>query len=55
MLIKMTANITGTRNGVDWPAPGETVDVPDGEAADLVAVGLAELAPVVAPVGRQKN
>lgn len=54
MLIKMTANITGTRDGVDWPAVGGTLDVPDSEAADLIAAGLAEAEPVPA-AGRPKK
>jgi hypothetical protein len=41
MKVKMIASITGTRNGQDWPAAGETVDLPDAEARDLVAGGLA--------------
>jgi hypothetical protein len=60
MKVKMIASITGTRNGQDWPAAGETVDLPDAEARDLVAGGLAveldkkaapavETAAVVAP------
>lgn len=40
--VKMIQQISGTRNGVDWPAPGETVDVPEWEAADLVSNGFAE-------------
>ncbi len=45
MLITMKTQISGTRDGADWPAPGGTIDVPDGEAADLIAGGLAEPAP----------
>ncbi len=41
MKVKMTAQLTGTRDGVAWPAPGETVDLPDAEAAKLCANGLA--------------
>ena len=41
MKVKMIASITGTRDGQDWPAAGETVDLPDAEARDLVAGGLA--------------
>ena len=37
----MRARITGTRNGVEWPAPGEPVDLPQDEAELLVANGLA--------------
>lgn len=42
MKIRMKTQLTGSRNGVRWPAPGETKDLPDGEALDLVKAGLAE-------------
>lgn len=38
----MKATISGSRNGKRWPAKGEVVDLPNGEAADLCAAGLAE-------------
>ncbi len=47
MRVQMKATITGTRNGADWPAVGESVDLPDGEATDLIAAGLA--VPAAAP------
>lgn len=51
MKVKMIVSITGTRNGQDWPAAGETVDLPDAEARDLVAGGLAvQLDAKAAPV-----
>lgn len=42
-LVRMKVQISGSRDGVDWPARGETADVPDGEAALLVATGIAEV------------
>lgn len=39
----MIAGISGTRNGVDWPPVGGSVDVPDAEAADLIRAGLASV------------
>lgn len=45
VLITMTTQITGTRNGEDWPPVGATINLPDGEAADLIAAGYAEAAP----------
>lgn len=30
--VKMLVQITGTRNGKRWPAPGGTVDLPAAEA-----------------------
>lgn len=41
----MKMQITGTRDGVRWPAPGGEVDLPDHEAAKLCANGFAD--PVV--------
>ena len=43
-VIKMLAKITGTRNAVEWPDPGETYELPDDEAAALVASKLARYA-----------
>lgn len=44
MNVTMKRQISGTRDGVDWPAPGESIDVPDEEAASLIVNGLAEAA-----------
>lgn len=44
MRVMMLAQVSGTRNGRPWPAVGKTVDLPDGEAAQLCAAGLAETA-----------
>lgn len=41
MIVRMRAAISGTRNGEDWPPIGGTVELPDDEAADLCAAGLA--------------
>lgn len=43
-IIRMRSKISGTRDGIDWPAPGETLEVPNAEAAQLVAGGQAVLA-----------
>lgn len=42
MKVRLKAQLTGTRDGVAWPAPGETVDLPDHEGAKLCASGVAE-------------
>ena len=42
MKVKMRAQLTGTRDGVDWPAVGEEVDLSDEEAKDLIHAGIAE-------------
>lgn len=42
MRVRMLTNITGSRNGEEWPRPGGTLDVPDHEGVDLIANGYAE-------------
>ena len=42
MRIKMLTQLTGTRNGVRWPIAGTEIDLPTGEANDLVAAFLAK-------------
>ena len=42
MKVRMKQQLTGSRNGLRWPAPGEVIDVLEVEAADLVGAGLAE-------------
>lgn len=32
--------VSGTRNGVDWPRPGEQIVLPEREAADYIAAGI---------------
>ena len=49
MKIRMLVDIAGTRNGVDWPPRGETIDIPDLEAADYITAGLAEADDTPAP------
>lgn len=41
MKVQMKIGISGTRNGVDWPAIGGVVDVTKGEAERLIANGFA--------------
>ena len=41
MRVQMRTAITGTRNGADWPGVGEQIDLPDAEARDMIAAGLA--------------
>ena len=49
--VTISRQISGTRNGQRWPAPGQPVDLPDGEADGLVALGMATAAsPAVEPV-----
>lgn len=42
MRVTMKASVSGSRNGVSWPKIGETVDLPDDEAAQLCAARIAE-------------
>ncbi|MFE2556671.1 hypothetical protein ACFXGT_11635 [Streptomyces sp. NPDC059352] len=44
MHIRMRVTLPGTRNGRPWPGQGETCDVPDDEAEQLIRYGAAELA-----------
>lgn len=37
----MSTRIEGTRNAVRWPEAGTVVDLPEGEATDLISQGLA--------------
>lgn len=41
MKVRMAAQMTGDRDGVAWPAPGEDIDLPDAEGAEMCALGLA--------------
>lgn len=47
MRIRMTVDMSGTRNGQPWPRRGEIADLPTTEAAHLCASGIAE--PVTEP------
>lgn len=38
----MRAQISGTRNGQEWPTRGSVIDLPDDEAAQYCAAGMAE-------------
>ncbi|WP_461634495.1 hypothetical protein [Glutamicibacter soli] len=40
-LIRMKALISGSRNGKKWPQPGQTLEVPEAEASQLIAQGIA--------------
>lgn len=46
----MKRQISGTRDGVAWPAPGEAVDLPKVEAQQLVDQDLAHLPEVLPEV-----
>lgn len=42
MKVRMKEQLTGSRNGKPWPAPGETIEVFDSEAVDLINSRVAE-------------
>lgn len=42
MRVRMTSQVSGTRDGQNWPAVGETIDVPADEGKSLCGAGLAE-------------
>lgn len=52
MRIRMTAGMSGTRDGAPWPALGEELEVPDTEGAELCAAGVAT---PVAAVAEKEN
>jgi hypothetical protein len=39
--VTMLVQISGSRDGKDWPKPGDTLTVPASEAEDLVRQGVA--------------
>lgn len=39
--VRMVARISGTRDGKAWPAPGQTISLPEDEANALLAAGSA--------------
>ena len=40
--VRLLRQLSGSRDGVDWPAPGGVIDVPEAEADDLERLGIAE-------------
>jgi hypothetical protein len=52
--IKMLARIEGTRNAIRWPDAGTVLSLPDGEARDLIATGLAVAVEDEAPALEKK-
>lgn len=45
MRIRMTVTLPGTRNGQPWPDKGQSIDVPDDEAEQLIRYGAATAEP----------
>lgn len=46
MRVRLLVEVTGTRDGEEWPPKGAEVDLPDVEAASMVRGGLAEVIPI---------
>lgn len=42
MKIRLTSDISGSRNGTPWPARGSVVDLPDDEGARMCRNGMAK-------------
>lgn len=42
MLVRMKKHITGSRNGIEWPEIGDTIELPEHEAADMISNGYVE-------------
>lgn len=47
--VVLNVQMSGTRDGVPWPAVGSTVELPDDEAQDMLDSGMAR------PAGDDKN
>lgn len=43
MIVRMKYQISGTRGDQMWPKPGETIELPDGEAEILLRTQMAEV------------
>lgn len=41
MKIRLKVDVSGTRNGVPWPPRGSVIDLPDAEAVEYCAAGMA--------------
>lgn len=42
MRVRLAVEMSGTRNGVPWPKRGTVVELPDGEALDMLHAGTAK-------------
>lgn len=41
MKVRMLVTMSGTRNGKEWPARGNPIELPDDEAQQLIAQSMA--------------
>lgn len=42
MRVKMTVDMSGTRNGEPWPPRGTAIDLPDAEALQYISADMAK-------------
>lgn len=42
MKVRMRVDVSGTRNGQEWPRRGQVMELPDDEAVQYCANGMAE-------------
>lgn len=42
MKVRMRIHMSGTRDGIDWPPPGSVIELPDDEATQYCAAGIAD-------------
>lgn len=50
MKIRMRIDVSGTRNGREWPRRGSVIELPDDEARQYCEAGMAEPVATFAPV-----
>jgi hypothetical protein len=48
--IRMRVDVSGTREGREWPRRGSVIDLPDDEARQYCEAGMADPVAVFAPV-----
>lgn len=41
MRVRMTVQVSGMRNGAEWPPRGGTIDLPDDEARQYIEANMA--------------
>ena len=42
MKVRMKVDVSGTRNGVDWPKRGSVIEMSEDEARGYISAGMAE-------------
>lgn len=52
MRVRMKVDVSGSRDGQDWPPRGGVIEVPEQEGAELCRSGMAE--PVAEPLREER-